>query len=318
MISDGKAGDTVAVVNKEPENVVLYTCCKCQKQLDLHKCFYKTFSPLYTETGFVPMCKSCMNRMADKYMVKYGDKREAMKRVCMAFDLYYSDAIFDKVADEEDTWVGNFMKRLNMSQNRKKTFDDTLDDGVKVSGILYNKKARELREKFEAEEQEKQASPDDIKKWGAGFKPEDYAEMNRHYALLKSANPRADGNQENYIMDCCRIKMHQLKASREGDMDVFQKMTELYTKNYKNGNLKSAGDSAIAEDFVYGVTVEQIEQYTPAEYYKGKELYRDFDNIGDYFVRMVVRPLKNILLGTRDKDSEFYVKEEEDGGDDDE
>ena len=142
--------------------------------------------------------------------------------------------------------------------------------------------------------------------------------MNRHYALLKAANPRADGNQENYIMDCCRIKMHQLKASREGDMDVFQKMTELYTKNYKNGNLKSAGDSAIAEDFVYGVTVEQIEQFTPAEYYKGKELYRDFDNIGDYFQRMVVRPIKNILFGTKDKDPEFYVKDEDDGGDDDE
>lgn len=153
-----------------------------------------------------------------------------------------------------------------------------------------------------------------IKKWGAGFKAEDYAEMNRHYALLKAANPRADGNQKNYIMDCCRIKMHQLKASRDGSLDSFQKMTELYTKTYNAGKLKSVGDGALAEDFTFGVTAETIEKYTPAEYYKNKELYRDFDNIGEYAERHIFRPLKNIILGTRDKDHEFYVKDEEDGG----
>lgn len=307
----------MAVAKTNPD-VILFTCCKCETPLDLHKFFYKTFSPIYTKTGYLPVCKSCVNSIAEKYVAKFGNRREAMKRVCMAFDLYYSDEIFDKVDEEDDAWVGNYIKRLNLNQHRKKTFDNTLDEGVKFAGILYDKKSRNLRDKILAEEEASHVDAEDIKKWGAGFKPEDYAEMNRHYKLLKAANPRADGNQENYIMDCCRIKMHQLKASREGDMDVFQKMTELYTKNYKNGNLKSAGDSAIAEDFVYGVTVEQIEQFTPAEYYKGKELYRDFDNIGDYFQRMVVRPLKNILLGTKDKDPEFYVKDEDDGGDDDE
>lgn len=296
----------------------LATCCKCNEQLVLSKDFYRTFSPLYSSNGYMPICKTCFNKIADDYVAKFGSRREAAKRICMAFDLYYNDEIFKKIEDEEDAWVGKYMKRLSMSQYRKKTFDTSLDEGVTVSGVLYDKKARSLREKIQTEEEMNRANIDDIRKWGAGFMPEDYAEMNRHYAMLKSANPRADGNQENYIMDCCRIKMHQLKASREGRLDDFQKMTELYTKNYKNGNLKSAGDNAIAEDFVYGVTVQQIEEFTPAEYYKGKELYRDFDNIGDYFMRMVVRPLKNILLGTRDKDPEFYVKDEEDGGDDDE
>ena len=87
----------MATVKKDTENVTLYTCCKCQKPLDLGKFYYRTFSPWYTTTGFLPMCKNCVNSMADKLMTKYGDKREAMKRVCMAFDLYYSDEIFEKV-----------------------------------------------------------------------------------------------------------------------------------------------------------------------------------------------------------------------------
>lgn len=293
-------------------------CCRCRRELDLSKDFYKVYSDLYTTTGRMPVCKDCLTWIVEQYIGKYGNQREAMKRVCMAFDVYWDDEIFDKVQDDE-AYIGEYMRRLNMSQYRKKTFDSSLDKGMSISGVLYDKKARALREKVMAaeaaeKEKEKAIDPADIKKWGAGFAKEDYDEMNRHYALLKAANPRADGNQENYIMDCCRIKMHQLKASRDGSLDSFQKMTELYTKTYNAGKLKSVGDGALAEDFTFGVTVETIEKYTPAEYYKNKELYRDYDKIGEYAERHIFRPLKNIIFGTRDKDFEFYVKDDEDGG----
>lgn len=295
-----------------------YTCCRCRETLDLSKDFYKCFSDLYSDTGYMPVCKSCFTKIIDTYTMKYGSQREAMKRACMAFDIYYNDELFDQVEDD-DAFIGKYLRGLNRTQYRKKTFDNSLDEGVTIAGVMYDKKARNLRDKIlaaENEEKEKEAAldPADIKKWGAGFAKEDYEEMNRHYALLKAANPRADGNQENYIMDCCRIKMHQLKASREGSLDAFQKMTELYTKSYNAGKLKSVGDGAVAEDFTVGVTAETIEKYTPAEYYKNKELYRDFDNIGEYAERHIFRPLKNIIFGTRDKDYEFYVKDDDDGG----
>ena len=58
---------------------------------------------------------------------------------------------------------------------------------------------------------------------------------------------------------------------------------------------------------------------TPAEYYKNKNLYKDFDNIGDYFTRFVLRPILNQQFGTTDRDHEFYIVDEEsevdDGGD---
>lgn len=302
-----------------------YTCCRCREILDLSKDFYKCFSDLYSDTGYMPVCKSCFTKIIDTYTMKYGSQREAMKRACMAFDIYYNDELFDQVEDD-DAFIGKYLRGLNRTQYRKKTFDNSLDEGATIAGVMYDKKARNLRDKIlaaEEAEKDKESSidPADIKKWGAGFAKEDYAEMNRHYALLKAANPRADGNQENYIMDCCQIKMHQLKASREGRLDDFQKMTDLYTKTYKSGNLKSIGDT-VADEFVYGVTVDTIEQTTPAEYYKNKSLHKDFDGIGDYFQRMIVRPVRNIILGTKEKDYEFYVKDEDeqviDSGDADE
>lgn len=295
-----------------------YTCCRCREELELAKSFYKCNSELYSDTGYMPVCKNCFTKIIDIYSMKYGSQREAMKRACMAFDIYYDDDLFSQV-DGDEAFIGKYLRGLNRTQYRKKTFDNALDEGLSISGVMYDKKARNLRDKIIAEEKaekDAEASIDraDIKKWGAGFAKEDYEEMNRHYELLKAANPRADGNQENYIMDCCRIKMHQLKASREGSLDAFQKMTELYTKSYNNGKLKSVGDGAVAEDFTIGVTAETIEKYTPAEYYKNKELYRDFDGIGEYAERHIFRPLKNIIFGTRDKDYEFYVKDDDDGG----
>lgn len=55
-----------------------------------------------------------------------------------------------------------------------------------------------------------------------------------------------------------------------------------------------------------------IEKYTPAEYYKNQELFKDYDNIKDYFDRFILRPLKNLMHGTVDRDYEYRVKEEED------
>lgn len=292
-----------------------YTCCRCRETLELSKSFYRSCSDLYSDTGYMPVCKNCFTKVIDIYTMKYGNQREAMKRACMAFDIYYNDELFSQV-EGDDAFIGKYLRGLNRTQYRKKNFDSSLDEGINFAGVMYDKKARNLRDKVlaaEKAEKEKEASinPADIKKWGAGFSKEDYEEMNRHYELLKAANPRADGNQENYIMDCCRIKMHQLKASREGSLDAFQKMTELYTKSYNAGKLKSVGDGAVAEDFTIGVTAETIEKYTPAEYYKNRELYRDFDRVGEYAERHIFRPLKNIIFGTRDKDYEYYVKDED-------
>ena len=57
-----------------------------------------------------------------------------------------------------------------------------------------------------------------------------------------------------------------------------------------------------------------ISKYTPEEYYKDKTLYKDFDGIGDYFKRFVLRPLRNLQLGTTDRDKEFFVSDEEEYG----
>lgn len=289
-----------------------YVCCQCNENFNSVTQFYKSYSELYARTGYLPICKNCFNKLFNSYIQKYGDARKAMQRICMAFDLYYNDAIFDTCDDGTDAMLGNYIKRLNMNQYKGRTFSKSLDEGFEFNKTSSHKKKNNNSEKQEENKPTvDKINPADIEKWGIGFDNVDYDILNSHYRLLKTANPNCDSNQEIFIIDLCYTKMQQMKAVREGRVDDYNKLTDSYRKSFTQAGLKTVKDSNINEEFTIGVNVETIEKYTPAEYYKNKELYRDFDNIGDYINRFLLRPLRNLMHGTKDRDYEYYVKDEE-------
>ena len=130
--------------------------------------------------------------------------------------------------------------------------------------------------------------------------------------FLKQANPNCDSNQEIFIDDLCYIKMQMMKAIREDRPDDYSRLSEQYRKSFEKAGLKTTRDTTETESFTVGVNIETIEKYTPAEYYKNLSLHKDHDNIGEYIERFMLRPLRNLMYGTVDRDHEFYVKEEED------
>lgn len=281
------------------------TCCHCGEKDPAQ--FYKTFSTMYSKSEYMPMCKTCLYALFDKLIKRYGDKRKAMQRICMAFDLYYSDSIFDALSLENtSSIIGNYLKKLNMQQHKGKTFDTSLEEGFSFGDMKKKKSTKPQTD------EEENISKEDTDRWGFGFGKMDYDILNSHYKLLKSSNPNCDSNQEIFITDLCYTKMQQMKALRDGKVDDYNKLTDSYRKSFTQAGLKTVRDTNINEDFRIGVNAETIEKYTPAEYYKGKELYRDYDNIGEYIERFMLRPLRNLMHGSKDRDYEFYVKEESD------
>jgi hypothetical protein len=61
-----------------------------------------------------------------------------------------------------------------------------------------------------------------------------------------------------------------MNAVREGRVDDYKKLTESYIKSFREAGLKTVRETSNAEDFVLGIGIEEIEKYTPAEYYKDK------------------------------------------------
>lgn len=312
-----------------------YSCCQCGGNFDSENDFYRSASVLYGGRGRAIICKECMGNVLNFFIDKYGDARKAFRRVCMAYDMYYSDSLFDKCVTDGEFSLGNYMKKMNLGNFKKKTFDDSINEGFEFDGKPESEVEAEVRSRIEGEireeiksefeqkyrnvqpatepEVEEEADPRDIERWGAGLTNDDYTTLNSHYNFLKKANPSIDSTQEIFIKDLCVFKMMQSRGIRESDTDTIIKMSEQYRKTFDKAGLKTVRDSSEAESFEFGAAIEMIEKYTPAEYYKNKSLYRDMDGLQNYFERFVLRPLRNLQHGTSDRDPEFYVKDEGDG-----
>lgn len=297
-------------------------CCSCGEPLALTK-FYKSNSVFYAD-GHLPICKECFSSKFGHFAAEYHSNKMAMQRMCMTFDIYFNEAAFDSCDTDDSTVLGNYFRKLNLSQHKGKTFEDSIKEGFDLSGDRKPVKETQEVVNVDGDDEENENAdiidPADIEKWGAGLEPTDYTILNSHYRLLSSSNPQCDGNAEIFIIDLCYTKMQQMKAVRESRVDDYKKLTESYIKSFTQAGLKTVKDTNAMEDFTIGVNAETIEKYTPAEYYKNRSLYKDHDNIGDYIDRFLLRPLRNLMRGTKDRDAEFFVKDEEenDGFTDDE
>lgn len=285
-----------------------YYCDVCHNSQLSAKDFYGSQSSLSSQHGKMRICKSCFEKLFDKYAVKYGGNRKAVKRLCMAYDIYYSDELYESCVyeqdfeDEDGIWhkqekfnFGNFFRNLSLPQHRRKSFDTAIDEGFS----------------FEDPTSAASVNPKLIEKWGVGFDPVDYQMLESHYKYLKAANPRAEDNQEIFITDLCYTKMQQMKAARENRVSDYKNLTDSYRNTFKDAGLRTVRDASETDEFTIGVNIETIEKYTPAEYYKDKKLYKDYDGLGDYFDRMIARPVKNAIFGTEERDKEFYIHDED-------
>lgn len=292
-----------------PVREIEYRCDKCKRVDSKPTYFYRSNSTLYDNNGYLPICKDCLAQLYNRYLLSFHDIHKAIKRICMAFDLYYSDSIVDsclKGSKASTPSIGDYMRKLNISQYKGKTFDNTIDEG-----FIFDINDDVM---IPSDEEVKPITtiPDSVRmRWGSGLSDDDYKTLEEHYKYLKKANPDFDSNQEIFIMDLCQIKMQQTRAMRAGRTDDYIKLTESYRKTFSQAGLKTTPDVAESNNESWGTWIGMISKYTPEEYYKDKTLYKDFDGIGDYFKRFVLRPLRNLQLGTTDRDKEFFVSDEE-------
>ena len=298
---------------EEPEKRLYYctACGKSFKKQDSNFC--KSLSPLFAgNNGYVHICKKCTDKLYYN-LVDYFSKNEekAMDRMCQLFDWYYSDEIFaaTRKISADRSRVCAYPAKTNLPQYeaKGKTYVDTIAD--RANNVIHS--LDELDEmKADGQTGITKAM---FERWGQ-VSTEDIIALEDHYKMLKKQNPNCDNNQEIFIKDLCYTKLLQLKSFKDGNSGDFEKYTKLYRDTFKQAGLKTIQETDASGEETLGVTLAVISQYTPEEYYKDKKLYKDFDGIGEYFSRFVLRPLKNLVLGTTERDKEYCVKDGEDDG----
>ena len=163
-----------------------YVCCQCGDSL-LPTQFYKSDSYQHHGIGHLPVCKTCFERKFISYSIEYQNNKLAMKRMCMSYDIYYNDYLWESCG-EDASQIGKYFRKLNINQYKGKTFDDSLEEGF----TFFESENKE-------ELEENKVSDKDIEKWGQGLDSLDYLNLNNHYKYLKDSNPHCDSNQEIFI-----------------------------------------------------------------------------------------------------------------------
>ena len=297
-----------------------YKCTCCGNSWNTQKTrFSMSKSILYqSNNGFINICNSCRDtyyyQLVDLYS---GSEEKAIEHMCKQFGwIYHIDALeASRQVSADRSRISHYLSKKNLGQTAKEGETDI--DTVKFE---YINRKRDVIESAEHLEQLKSdgltSTPTaSAERWGFGlFSDDDYKILNDHYKMLKKTNPNCDNNQEIFVKDLCYIKLQQMNAMRDKNSDNFEKFTKLYRDTFKQAGLKTVQENDSSNDETLGVTLACISQYTPEEYYKDKDLYKDFTHIGSYVTRFITRPLKNLMFGGNERDNEYCVKD----GDDDE
>lgn len=295
-----------------------YKCSCCGKGFTKQQGnFQKTNDVLYQANGgYLPWCKECTDRYVEQITALFSNNEEhAMKDFCQRagwnYDITALVASRETYSSHHDrSRISHYAAKRNLNCGGRKTYIDSLKFGQE------QKEQEVILSKEQIKSDDVNVSGSAVDRWGVGFTPQDYKNLDEHYRMLKRNNPNADNNQEIFIKDLCNINMLKIHALQNGDSKEYATLVEQYSKTFKQAGLKTIEEKDNSNNETVGVTLANISQFIPEEFYKDKALYEDWDEIGDYFERHVCRPMENIMTGSDTRDKEFFVPEN--GGDDDE
>lgn len=185
------------------ETVDKYVCTRCgriyKRQRGNFPCSH---SPLYRGGGYLPVCNYCVDDLFNHYKVALGDEKEAMRRVCMKCDIYWSPAVYAMVnkANTSNSRVRSYISKTNLAVYVEKTYDDTLDEEALEAAKKETEEAKETSEiqldvgvppdvAFEDNSSNQpilfedipEPTPETIDFWGPGFTADVYYDLDRRY-----------------------------------------------------------------------------------------------------------------------------------------
>ncbi len=131
----------------------LYKCSCCGKLIqDPKGKFYKVVqNSLYDgNDNYGTICTICCNNFYERMREKYQDEKVALLITCCEMGWFFSEKTYLEMKEDslDDLRLGEYIRRLNLSQNKNKTFVDYIMSSINNEKFLRSKK--ETDEMFEA------------------------------------------------------------------------------------------------------------------------------------------------------------------------
>lgn len=297
------------------------TDCYCRRCMETKKVveFYRATDTILDKNGSMSVCKDCVSDLYVRYFVIEKSVDKAMLRLCRLINWRYDE---DSISSTE-----------KQSANAEKTPDDrsipgiyrtkiSLKSKLEQSGSFFATKGNDdnltFREPInrQIEEVDEDAFGEETPNlkvfWGESFSYQDYVFLEAELALWKGSHKADTYAEISLLKELCYKELEIRKARIEGKTTsslVKEKQDLMKTASVDpaKANMASSGKSLDT----FSAFIKTIEETEPAEYYKDKALFKDFDNINFYFEKYVRRPLKNFVTGSRDFNVDADTDDEE-------
>lgn len=271
-----------------PQTKNMYKCKSCSKwftEAARAKNFSKGYSPFWEgDNGYFPLCKDCVDKLFNHYKACLGSEEEALKRICLHFDVYWSPEIFNMLGNTSSSRprFRAYMEKANLLKYYGKTYDDTLDEEAKLllqdpiivpeNDQLPDDESQSETEDMNTVSQVEQVETDeDIKLrfgitsqdeefWGYGRSAYDYVNLVNSYKKWTHDNEDLTVEQQGLYKQLCIAELGISEQSlKGGKIDTLQNsMANIMSKLGISPNQTKEND--IAEKNTFGVLMGNYEK----------------------------------------------------------
>ena len=280
-------------------------CIGCGRMYPIEN-FYKSPNPLHNNK-VLPYCKDCCKRIVSDYIKQYQNLESALWMGCSVVGLPFAKRAFtaleDKIAKTDKigkgyNYIGNYIQVMNTNRRNSDKWESFADTDVSFGDIQSVRK----HEQSIQEEMSKF-----ILDWGH-HEVEDYQYLEYRYEYYTEGLGELKPSQETLYRRLCLVELAIRHKEEEGlEAKEEQKQLIQLMKTLGIDEFKNTKDLTMAEKIIES-QIAWMEKEEPAYHYKDLEKYKDFTGKEVYWYDHVLRPLKNLLVGSK----EYTLKETSD------
>ena len=255
--------------------------------------FYVSWSK-FTD-GKVPYCKNCVNKIYEHYLQETGSDKTALYFTLMKLDIPFIEEIYNSIAEKKTVTISTYITTLQRKTTCQEIWSDFTATDVKLD---------ENEVHIQTVDDKKRELDNLEKTWGKQDCVEDYDFLEDTFSRYTKGVDFINPQQEDLYKDLCRDrlllrKINDNRYNGEESLDKVQNRISKTMAILKLDQFEENKPKTISEQLMF-TKIAQIEQTKPADLYKEPKKYRDFNKIKMYYKDLVLRPLLNTLVGSKD------------------
>lgn len=251
-------------------------CCRCGTAYGRKKGnFPVSYAALYKGSGYLPVCKGCVEAMYNGYLAECGDTRQAVRQMCRKLDLYWNETLYERVSKKSTTrtMMTSYIQATTNIGYAGKSYDDTLI----AENRLWEKQTEQPEQPEEVPVPEandtRDVSMNDIPNevigyWGFGYSPDMYQNLEQRKTYWVNNLPESvmqDPGTEARIRQICTLEIDIQRLSAAGKSA--DKQIGMLNKLLDSIGLNAAqreSDAAL-EKTPFGVWIDRLEHERPVK-----------------------------------------------------